>query len=114
MKQGKGHTFAAMISQSFQSVWMEFGVLLRLVGVMNLILVSCLFNIQGREPSMCDFVKKKKKFGLYSDIYRLISFKFDLMIGTTKRNILISIWMTMTFIQGQDCLINQKLWCQFP
>ena len=60
MKQGKGHTFAAMISQSFQSVWMEFDVLLRL-GVMNLILVCSLFNIQGREPSMCDFVKKKKK-----------------------------------------------------
>ena len=39
-----------IISQSCQSIWMEFGVLLRLVSVMNLILIlSRPFCIQGRE-----------------------------------------------------------------
>ena len=48
-------TSAPVVSHSFQSVWMEFG--LRPVGVMILILIlSCLFNFQGREPSLCDFV----------------------------------------------------------
>ena len=27
--------------------------------------------------------------------------------------ILISVWMTMTFIQGHSCRRNQKLWCPF-
>ena len=40
---------------------MEFGVLLRLVGVMNLILIlSCPVSIQGREPYLHDCQKKKK------------------------------------------------------
>ena len=46
--------------QSFQSIWMEFGVPLRLVSVMNLLLIlssSC--GIQGREPYLCDIVNKK-------------------------------------------------------
>ena len=39
---------------------MEFGVLLRLVGFMKLILIlSCPFNIQGRGPYLSDFVGKK-------------------------------------------------------
>ena len=38
---------------------MEFGLLLRLVGVMNLILIlSCPFDIEGRELYLHDFVKK--------------------------------------------------------
>ena len=42
-----------------QSIWMEYGILLRLVGVMNLKLsLSHPLNIQGREPYLCDFVKK--------------------------------------------------------
>ena len=41
---------------------MEFGMFLRLVGVMNLILIwSCLFNIQGREPYLYDLVKKQQQ-----------------------------------------------------
>ena len=41
---------------------MEFGVLLRLVGVINLILIlSCPVSIQGREPYLRDCQKKKKK-----------------------------------------------------
>ena len=45
-----------IVSQSFHSVSMKFGVLLILVGVMNLILILSLpFNIQGRKPYLCDF-----------------------------------------------------------
>ena len=47
----KRRTSAPNISQSFQSIDMEFSVLLRLAGVMKLILIlSPPFNIQGREP----------------------------------------------------------------
>ena len=51
--------FGPIISQSFQLIWMEFGVLLRLVSVKNLILsLSLPFNIQGREPYLRDLVMK--------------------------------------------------------
>ena len=52
-----------IIFQSFQAIWMEFGILLRLVDVMNLILNLCHpFNIQGKETYWCDFVFKKNAF----------------------------------------------------
>ena len=31
-----------------------------------------------------------------------------MMIGTTKLYIFISIWMTLTFIQGHSCMRNKK------
>ena len=55
----KAKTFTPIISQSFPLICVEFGTLLRLVGVMNLIFsFSQLFNIV-----------------LYSNIYRAISLK---------------------------------------
>ena len=58
----KADTSALIISQSFSSIWLEFALLLRLVGVMNLILILFHpFNIQGRKPYLGDFVKKKNK-----------------------------------------------------
>ena len=49
----------SIISQSFHSIEMEFGILLRLVGVMNHILIlSHPFNGQWREPNSYDFVQK--------------------------------------------------------
>ena len=45
--------------EGFQSFWMEFGVLLRHVDLMNLILiVSCLSSSQEKEPYLVDSVKK--------------------------------------------------------
>ena len=39
---------------------MELGMILRLVGVMNILLIlSCPFSMQGREPSLDDFIRKK-------------------------------------------------------
>ena len=41
---------------------MEFGILQKLVGVMNLVtILSRPFNIQGREPYVISLKKKKKK-----------------------------------------------------
>ena len=57
---------------------------------------------------------KRFSVGLYSYIYRLsFLFKFSMMMGTTKLYILISVWMTLTFIQGHSCTRNQKLWYPF-
>ena len=43
---------------------------------MDLILIlSHPLNIQGRGPDLCDFVEENFNIGLYSDIYRPISFK---------------------------------------
>ena len=70
---------AAVISQSVSSIWIEFGMLLKLVGLMNAVpILSCLFSIQRREPYLCDFAEKKRTHtftvGLCQHIYRPISF----------------------------------------
>ena len=40
---------------------MEFGLFLRLVGVMNPVLtLSCFISIPGREPNLEDFICRKK------------------------------------------------------
>ena len=59
----KARTFAAIISQFFQSTWLEFGKLLRLVGVMNGILISycTALSIFKGENWQCDFVLSKIK-----------------------------------------------------
>ena len=93
--------------------WFEwnFGILLRLVGMMNPILIwSHLFNIEGKEPNSLRFVSsnenKNKSVSLYSDISILISFKLGMMTKISKLYILISVWKTLTFIQGHSCMIN--------
>ena len=45
-------------------------------------------------------LKKKKKGGLRSDIYRLISLTIDMMVDTTKLCRLILVRMTLTFTKG--------------
>ena len=60
-----------IISPTFQSIWIEFGILLRLVDVMNLIIMlSCPFSIQGRELYYISIWFRLKNFNvcLYSDI----------------------------------------------
>ena len=47
----KSETCMSVVSESFQSICMEYGILLRLVGVMSFILIlSEPLNIQRREP----------------------------------------------------------------
>ena len=51
-----------LILQSSQSIWMEFDMLFKLVGAMNLILIwSRPIGIQGRELYQCYFFHQKKK-----------------------------------------------------
>ena len=58
-KSARKQKLVHQLSHSFQSIWMEFGVLLRLVGVLNLIpILSRPFDIGGREP--CLFILLKK------------------------------------------------------
>ena len=45
---------------------------------------------------------------LYSHIYRAISFKLDIMVETTELYILISVWITLTGIQGHSCIKKIK------
>ena len=35
------------------------------------------------------------------------------MVEINKLYILMSVWMTLTFIQGHICMRNQNLWCPF-
>ena len=59
------------------------------VSVVNLMFIICHpFNNQGREPCLCDFVKKAFNIGLYSDIYKPIFFKREMMVETNKFYIL--------------------------
>ena len=51
-----------IISQNPQAIWLEFGLLLRLVGLIYFILtLSWLIIVQGRRLYIGDSVKKKKK-----------------------------------------------------
>ena len=76
---------------------------------MNFMLI---FN--GENPTYM-ISQKKSNFnvGLYSDIYRRSSFKLGMIRETTKLYIFISMWMTLTFIQGHRSVRNQKLRCTF-
>ena len=55
----KAKTYASIVSQSFQSIQIEFFLLLRLASVVFLIpILFRPFDIQGREPYLCDLIKK--------------------------------------------------------
>ena len=94
---------------------MEVGVLLRLISVVNLNSRVVLFIQYSRYRILLTydffffFFKYIYNIGSHSDIYRPISFKFSMMIKTTKLYSSISVWMTLTFIQGLSCIWNQKL-----
>ena len=85
---------------------MEFGILVRLVGVMKLVLIACRTFIIQMRTYLCGYAKKNKQtnkqnfyVGLYSDVYRPISFKLGLIIETTKLYILVSALMSLTSTQ---------------
>ena len=89
---------------------MEFDILLRLVGVMNLEKNYCVQRIFiGENPFYVILLRKQINIDEYSNIYRPISFKLGMMIETTKVYILIPVWMTFKFILGHSCMINHKL-----
>ena len=79
--------------------------MLRHVSVMNLMLILFRPLFKGENSTSVILLKQTFKIGLYSDMYRPISFKLG-MIKTTMLYILISDWMTLTFIQGRSCMRN--------
>ena len=64
--------------------------------------ILCPFTIQEREPYLCDFIKKNPNLNidLCSEVDRLVSFKLGMIIETAVLYILVTVWMTLTFIQG--------------
>ena len=105
----KAKTCVSIISQSLQLISVDFGILLRLVGVMKHILIlPCPFTIHGRVYYLYEFIKKKKKTSALACLHTFSDFKLGLMRETTRLYIWISVWMTLTFSQGDICIRNQK------
>ena len=67
-------------------------------------------TIQRKEHFLCDFVKNVFKIDLGSDTYEQIFFKLNMMIDTTKLYILIPMWMTLVFKQG-DIVMRKWNFC---
>ena len=66
----KAETSSINIVQSFQLLHIECGTLFRLLGSMNLVLISYwLISNQGREPYLGDFEDKTFSVSLLSDAY---------------------------------------------
>ena len=81
-----------MILQSSQLIWMEFGILLKLVGLIDFMSVlSYVMDIRRRQPYLCDFIKKNFITCLHLDIYGSVSFKLGVMIETTELSIMIAV-----------------------
>ena len=78
----KGSTDAPIILHDFRLIGMKFGILLRRVINLRLILFHLLI-IHVRKSYLCDVVKKCT-IGLYSDIYTPISFRLGMMTETAK------------------------------
>ena len=103
-KQKQKTTYVPLISQSCEWIWRIFTMLWRLVCLMNLVLI---WSRQGIGQPLWLRLKNKhahthKHVGLHSNINTPISFKFGVMIDTTKLYRLIPVWMTLTFILGHS------------
>ena len=79
-----------VISQSCKWIWMEFGMLLRLYGLISLMFFlsrPVTVNIQRRESNLSDFVhtnKHNNNVGVHADIDGPIPFTLVVMIDTTE------------------------------
>ena len=109
---------------------MEYGILIRLVGVINLILILSwmkfsllrqpvgLFklmlnwfytsNIQRRELCWCDLMKSTFKI-VIRDTGELICFNVDMTLNTSSLFSLIPVWMTLMFTQGGSVMGKVEL-----
>ena len=101
-------TSVLVFSQSCKWIWSDFGLMLRLVGLMKLILCPVWSIFKGENTAEMIWWKEVN-VGLYSDMYRLISFKFGMMIDTTKLYRLIPLWMTSTVTESHIYMRMQKL-----
>ena len=69
--------------------------------------------VKGKNPTCLILWKNTWTLACIQTFNTPISFKLGMMIGTTKLCILISVRMTLTFIQAYSYMRNQKLWCSF-
>ena len=104
---GRKITSAPIVSKSCQSLLMDIGILLRLVGVMNLILILFHLFISRKRTLLKWLLSRTLNFGLHLD--QILSNFISMMIETTELYILMSGLMTMAFIQVPGCLRNEKL-----
>ena len=87
---------------------MAFDILLGLVGVMDLTLILFrLFDTKGREPYLCDFINKT----LACIMMLMTAAFFQTWYNERDHEAvhLMSVWMTLIFIQGHSCMSIQKL-----
>ena len=102
----KAKTSTPIILQSSKSNSMEFGTLLTLFSLMNLILIlSRLITSMGENPT---YMISSKTRSIWL-MFRHLPIIFFQTRYDHREHILILVWMILTFIQGQSCLINQKL-----
>ena len=100
---------APVISQRFLSVWMEYGVLFRLLGVWwTSYSFYLIHSVFNGDNPVYVILLNKLSIGWYSHIYRLIFFKHGMMIKTIKLYIVIVPLDDLTFIQGHWCKSNKK------
>ena len=105
----KVQTSATIILQSFQSMWMEFAILLRLAGVVNLTLIHSKFK--GENPTYVILFKKKKKQQQTILTFSYIQTFTDQFLSNLVwwwKPLCSSVWMTLTFIQGHSCMRNRN------
>ena len=72
-------------------------------------ILSCPIDIQWREVCLCD-LQKSLNVCLGADVYRHLTFLFSNLVWWF-RVVNCTFWMTLTFIQGQSCMYDQKVLC---
>ena len=63
---------------------------------------------RGENPTHVILLKKTLTLACIQKFTNQFSFKLGLLIKTTKPYILISVWKSLTFIQGHSCMKNKK------
>ena len=105
----KQKTSTYISCQSFKLTWMAFRMLFTLFHLMKLILIiSCPIYGQGREPNLCDFVRKASILAciqIFTGQF-FVQTRYD---DTTERYILLTVWVILTFIEGHSCKRHQEL-----
>ena len=98
----KVKTSVLILSQSFYGFVLNFLCFETCLSVDPHIISSCLINIEERELSLGNFVRKKNvNVCLHSDIYRCFFFQICEVIEATRLCCLKPVWMTLTFLRMQ-------------
>ena len=97
--------------KSFQSIWMESGVLLRLVNVMNLVSFYFVHQYSRKRSLLMCFCWKTAMLACmqtFTDHFQ--TWYHDRELSST---FLVSVWIALTFSHVCIYMRNRKLWCSF-